>query len=69
MLFTSLNTAAPQAARERTKIAYGTTSLAPVFGEVVDGMDIVYAISKTKTDPSDKPSEPVVINKVKIEKN
>lgn len=40
-----------------------------VFGEVVDGMDIVYAISKTKTDPSDKPSEPVIINKVKIEKN
>lgn len=40
-----------------------------VFGEVVDGMDVVYAISKTKTDASDRPSEPVVINKVTIEKN
>lgn len=40
-----------------------------VFGEVVDGMDIVYAISKSKTDPSDRPSEPVIINKVKIERN
>ena len=45
MLFTSLNTAAPQAARERTKIAYGTTSLAPVFGEVVESSFFAVAVA------------------------
>ena len=39
-----------------------------VFGEVVEGMDVVYAISKVKTDVNDKPVTPVVIKSVKIEK-
>lgn len=37
-----------------------------VFGEVVDGMDVVYAISKVKTAPGDRPVEPVIIKHVKI---
>ncbi|MNS48097.1 Peptidyl-prolyl cis-trans isomerase B [compost metagenome] len=38
-----------------------------VFGEVVDGMDVVYSISKVKTD-SDRPVVPVVIKHIKIVK-
>ena len=37
-----------------------------VFGEVVEGMDVVYAISKVDRDESDRPLEPVVINHVRI---
>ena len=37
-----------------------------IFGEVVDGMDVVMKISKTPRDSSDKPKTPVVINKVTI---
>lgn len=33
-----------------------------VFGEVIDGMDVVYAIEKTKTR-ADKPLEPVTIKR------
>ncbi|MQS90096.1 peptidylprolyl isomerase [Companilactobacillus mishanensis] len=32
-----------------------------VFGQVVDGMDVVKAISKVKRDPGDRPVEDVVI--------
>lgn len=39
-----------------------------VFGEVIDGMDVVYAISKVPTGPMDRPIEPVVIKTLKIEK-
>jgi peptidyl-prolyl cis-trans isomerase A (cyclophilin A) len=39
-----------------------------VFGEVIEGMDVVYAISKVKTDASDRPIAPVVMKSVKIEK-
>ncbi len=38
-----------------------------VFGKVVDGLDVVMNISKTKTDNSDKPLDNVIINKVTIE--
>lgn len=37
-----------------------------IFGEVVEGYDIVETISKVKTGPSDKPVEPVVVKHVKI---
>src|SRR5205807_989356 len=38
-----------------------------VFGEVVEGMDVVYAIAKVKTNISNnKPLEDVVIKSVKI---
>ena len=40
-----------------------------IFGEVIGGMDVVYAISKVKTSkPGDKPLKDVVINDVIIEK-
>lgn len=39
-----------------------------VFGEVTEGMDVVYAISKVKTGAMDRPIEPVVIKSVKIER-
>lgn len=38
-----------------------------IFGEVVEGMDVVDAISKVKTASMDKPLEPVIIQHVKIE--
>ena len=38
----------------------------PVFGKVIEGMDIVDIISNTKADGRDKPLEDVVINKVTI---
>ncbi len=37
-----------------------------VFGKVTEGMDIVYTISKAKTDGDDRPLQKVVINKVTI---
>jgi peptidyl-prolyl cis-trans isomerase A (cyclophilin A) len=39
-----------------------------IFGEVVEGYDIVEKISKTKTGPGDRPVEPVVLKSVKIER-
>lgn len=39
-----------------------------VYGQVVKGMDIVEKIATTKTDPSDRPLSPMVIESVKIEK-
>jgi peptidyl-prolyl cis-trans isomerase A (cyclophilin A) len=39
-----------------------------VFGEVVGGMDVVEKIGLTQTDSSDRPTKPVVINEVKIER-
>jgi len=38
-----------------------------VFGMVTEGMDVVDAISKVQRDGSDKPVEPVVINRAYIE--
>jgi cyclophilin family peptidyl-prolyl cis-trans isomerase len=37
-----------------------------IFGEVVDGYDVVEKISKVATDNSDKPQESVVIQKLEI---
>lgn len=39
-----------------------------VFGEVVEGMDVVMAISLAKTQPGDRPAEPIMIKTLKIEK-
>ena len=40
-----------------------------VFGEVVEGMDVVKKIGSVPTaKPSDKPIKPVVIQSVKIER-
>lgn len=38
-----------------------------VFGKVIEGMDVVHAIGKVKTDSQDKPLENVVIKKITIE--
>lgn len=38
-----------------------------VFGRVVEGMDVVKAIGKVKTDGVDRPVEPVVIKRIIIE--
>ncbi|MCB0363994.1 MAG: peptidylprolyl isomerase [Bdellovibrionaceae bacterium] len=37
-----------------------------VFGEVIEGMDVVKAISGVRRDPFDKPIDPVVLKRVVI---
>ena len=37
-----------------------------VFGKVTEGMDVVSAIGETPTDARDRPTEPVVMEEVKI---
>jgi peptidyl-prolyl cis-trans isomerase A (cyclophilin A) len=39
-----------------------------VFGEVVEGLDVVQKIGKVKTDARDRPRNEVVINTVRIER-
>lgn len=39
-----------------------------VFGEVVEGMDVVHAIENSKTGPMDRPVEAVTIKSLKIQK-
>lgn len=38
----------------------------PVFGQVIEGMDVVTAINKTSTDGSDRPRTPVKMNSIVI---
>jgi cyclophilin family peptidyl-prolyl cis-trans isomerase len=38
----------------------------PVFGKVVEGMDVVRKIEKSKTDGNDRPVTPVRMNKVTV---
>ncbi len=38
----------------------------PVFGKVVEGMDVVEKIGRVDTDPADRPVEAVVIEKITI---
>lgn len=45
-----------------------TPSKHPVFGQVVDGMDVVMAISGVSTDGGDKPRTPVVMQSVVVNK-
>jgi peptidyl-prolyl cis-trans isomerase A (cyclophilin A) len=40
-----------------------------IFGEVVEGYDVVEAISKTSTDQRDRPREPVVIERIEIDES
>lgn len=37
-----------------------------VFGEVVEGMDVVHSIEDSKTGPMDRPAEPVIIKHIEI---
>ena len=37
-----------------------------VFGQVIEGMDVVDKIANTPTGPNDKPKEDVIIKKIKI---
>lgn len=39
-----------------------------IFGEVIEGMDVVNAISTAKTGPMDRPVEDIVIKHLKIER-
>ena len=39
-----------------------------VFGQVIEGMDVVKKIGGVETDSADKPLEPVVINTLKIKR-
>jgi peptidyl-prolyl cis-trans isomerase A (cyclophilin A) len=39
-----------------------------IFGEVVDGMDVVKAIGNVRTLPGDKPATPIVIKTISIER-
>ncbi|MEK6628024.1 MAG: peptidylprolyl isomerase [Bdellovibrionota bacterium] len=39
-----------------------------VFGEVVEGYEIVDQIGKVRTAPGDKPLEPITLNKVTVQK-
>jgi peptidyl-prolyl cis-trans isomerase A (cyclophilin A) len=40
-----------------------------IFGEVVEGMDVVQKIGKTQTARGDRPVEDIVINSVQIERS
>jgi len=40
----------------------------PVFGRVVDGMDVVKAIGETATGPGDRPLTPVKVNSITIQR-
>lgn len=40
-----------------------------IFGEVVEGMDVVQKMGKTKTGAQDRPVKDVVINSLKIERS
>ena len=40
-----------------------------IFGEVIEGMDVVQRIGKTKTGPGDRPVKDVVIESVTIERS
>jgi peptidyl-prolyl cis-trans isomerase A (cyclophilin A) len=39
-----------------------------IFGEVVEGMDVVQRIGKTKTGPGDRPTKDIVIQSVTVER-
>lgn len=61
--------------RQGTKDIYSTVGGTPhldgsytVFGQVIDGLDVVFEIQNVETDTSSKPLDDVIINSVTIEK-
>ena len=44
----------------------GTPSAHPVFGKIVEGMEIITSIEGVETGPGDKPVVPVVVNTIEI---
>ena len=40
-----------------------------VFGEVIEGLDVIRRIGKTKTGASDRPAKDIVVNSVTIERS
>ena len=64
----------PESFPESTVEAYANLGGTPwldfrhtVFGQVVEGMDVVDSIATVKVGPNDKPVEPVVIEAIEIE--
>jgi cyclophilin family peptidyl-prolyl cis-trans isomerase len=41
----------------------------PVFGKVIEGMDVVHKIEKTRTDANDRPITPVKMIKVTVQES
>jgi cyclophilin family peptidyl-prolyl cis-trans isomerase len=39
----------------------------PVFGRIIDGMDVVSKIEQTQTDGNDRPRTPVCVNQITID--
>lgn len=39
----------------------------PVFGKIIDGMDVVQKIESTETGPGDRPATPIQVKKISIE--
>lgn len=39
----------------------------PVFGRIIEGMDVVQKIEKTRTDGNDRPLTPVRMNKITVQ--
>ena len=39
----------------------------PVFGKMIDGMDVVQKIESTETGPGDRPATPIQVKKISIE--
>jgi len=64
--------ASPDSASCQFYIMHGTAAHLngqyTVFGHVIEGLNVVDAITKVKVDPKDNPISPVVIKKVTIEK-
>merc|ERR1712216_193699 len=44
-----------------------TPSKHPVFGKVIEGLDVVEGISKVKTGPGDNPVEPIEMRSITVQ--